>query len=133
VADFGVKRGVMAANVLVLDTEVTTITGTGSIDLGHEKLDLTLVPKTKSTSPVALRSPIYVKGTFIDPQVDIDKGRVLARGAGAVLLGLVNPLLALIPLVEMGPGIKSECGRLIQEARAPLPLGSGAATRGSLQ
>jgi uncharacterized protein involved in outer membrane biogenesis len=133
VADFGVRSGVMAANVLVLDTEVSTITGTGSIDLGHEKLDLTLVPKTRSTSPVALRSPIYVRGTFANPEVDIDKGRVIARGAGAVLLGLVNPLLALIPLVEMGPGIKSECGRLIHEARAPLPSVPGAAARGSLQ
>ena len=130
VADFGVKSGVLNANALVLDTEVSTIVGSGSIDLGQEKLDLVLVPKTKYTSPIALRSPIYVKGTFSNPDVDLDKGRIAARGAGALALGLLNPLLALIPLVETGPGIQSECGRLIREAQAPLPTAQGASAPG---
>lgn len=124
VADFGVKTGVMKINALVLDTEVSTIVGSGNIDLGQEKLDLVLVPKTRYTSPVALRSPIYVRGTFSKPEVDLDKGRIAARSAGALALGLVNPLLALIPLVETGPGIESECGRLIHQAKTPLPKGT---------
>ena len=128
VADFGVKTGVMNVSALILDTEVSTILGSGSIDLGQEKLDLVLVPKTRYTSPVALRSPIYVRGTFSKPEVDLDKGRIAARGAGALALGLLNPLLALIPLVETGPGIESECGRLIHEAQAPLPKAPGGAS-----
>jgi uncharacterized protein involved in outer membrane biogenesis len=119
VADFSVKRGVMQANALVLDTEVSTIAGTGSIDLAREKLDLTFVPKTRSTSPVALRTPIYITGSFSRPDIGLDKSRIAARSAGAILLGIVNPLLALIPLVEMGPGVRSECARLIQEAQSP--------------
>ncbi len=79
VADFDVQHGVMRADALVLDTQVTTLIGTGSIDLGRETLDLTLNPKTKKTSPVALRSPIYIRGSFAQPQVGIDKGRVAAR------------------------------------------------------
>jgi len=123
VADFSVKSGVMNANVLVLETEVSTVTGSGTIDLGTEKLDLILVPKTKSTSLVALRSPIHVRGTFSKPQAGIDKGAVALRGAGALALGLLNPLLALIPLVETGPGVANNCQNLIREAqtRAPLP------------
>ena len=119
VADFGVKSGIMEVNALVLDTEVSTIVGRGHIDLGQEKLDLRLMPKTRNTSPVALRSPIYIRGTFSDPEVSLDKGRVAARGIGAVALALINPLLALLPLVETGPGLESECGRLIQEAQSP--------------
>ena len=119
VADFGVKGGLMTVNALVLDTEVSSVVGSGSIDLGQEKLDLTLVPKTRSTSPVALRSPIYVRGTLSKPEVDVDKGRVAVRGAGALALGLLNPLLTLIPLVEMGPGIDSQCARLIHDAHTP--------------
>ena len=121
VADFGVKSGVMSANALVLDTQISTLVGTGSIDLGHEELDLTLVPKTKATSPVALRSPIYVRGTFSKPVVMLDPGRIAARSAGALALALINPLLALIPLVEMGPGQDSDCGRLILEAKDAQP------------
>lgn len=120
VADFGVKAGFMRPNVLILDTDVSSIIGKGGIDLDRETLDLTFVPKTKSTSPVALRTPIHVGGTFAHPAVDLDKGRIAARGAGALALGLLNPLLVLIPLVEMGPGIDSDCGRLIHSAQKPM-------------
>ena len=117
VADFDVKQGVMHAGALVLDTEVTTIIGTGSVDLGREKLDLTLNPKTKNTSPLALRSPIYVRGSFANPDVQVDKGRVAMRGIGALALGLVNPFLALLPLIDAGPGKDSDCGQLVRDAR----------------
>ena len=118
VADFDVKAGKMRANALIFDTEVTTIVGTGSIDLGQEKLDLTLNQKTKSTSPVALRSPIYVRGSFARPEVEVDKGRVALRTFGAIALGFVNPLLALIPLIDAGPGSDSDCAQLVRDARA---------------
>ncbi|NJD35867.1 MAG: AsmA family protein [Betaproteobacteria bacterium] len=117
VAGFDVKQGNMQANVLIFDTEVTTIIGTGNIDLGEEKLDLTLNQKTKYTSPLALRSPIYVRGSFAKPSVAVDKGRVAARALGAVALGLVNPLLMLIPLIDAGPGKDSDCGELVREAK----------------
>ena len=120
VADFGVKHGVMHANVLIFDTEVTTIIGTGSIDLAQEKLDLTLKQKTKNTSPLALRSPITIRGSLANPDVQVDKGRMAARGLGAIALGIVNPLLALLPLIDPGPGKDSDCRQLIQDARALL-------------
>ncbi|MCM2288519.1 MAG: AsmA family protein [Sulfuritalea sp.] len=124
VAGFDVKQGNMQANALIFDTEVTTIIGTGSIDLGDEKLDLTLNQKTKYTSPVALRSPIYVRGSFAKPAVSVDKGQVAVRAIGALALGLVNPLLALIPLIDAGPGKDSDCGELVRDARA-LPRANG--------
>jgi AsmA protein len=40
------------------------------------------------------------------------------RGLGALALGLVNPLLALIPLIDAGPGKDSDCGQLVRDARA---------------
>jgi AsmA protein len=43
---------------------------------------------------------------------------VAARALGAIALGIVNPLLALIPLIDAGPGKDSDCGQLIREARA---------------
>ncbi len=118
-ADFEVKNGVMDVDSLVFDTDVTTLFGSGRIDLGRETLDLTLNQKTKRTSPLALRSPIHVRGTFAKPTVGVDKGRVAARAAGAVALGLLNPFLALIPLVDPGPGQDSNCAQLMREAKVP--------------
>ena len=120
VADFNVKEGNMHADALIFDTEVTTIVGTGNINLAHETLDLTLNQKTKNTSPLAVRSPIYIRGSFAAPDVQVDKGRIAARGIGALVLGLINPLLALIPLIDPGPGKDSDCEKLVRDARALL-------------
>ena len=125
VADFGVTDGIMETNALVLDTDITRIIGSGTIDLGEEKLDLTLKSDTKVTTPVALRGPIYNRGTFANPEPSVDTARVAARGLGAVALGLINPLLALVPLVETGPGMDSDCGQLIREAKSPQREGPG--------
>lgn len=117
VADFGVKQGVMKANTLIFDTQITTITGSGTIDLAQEKLNLDLQPHTKVFSPLALRSPIYIRGSFAKPQASIDTTKVAMHGAGALILGAINPLLSLIPLMDTGPGKNSECGRLIRQAK----------------
>jgi AsmA family protein len=69
----------MQANALVFGTEVTTLFGTGSIDLGQEKRDLTLRQKTKNTSPLALRSPIHIRGSFARPEVEVDMAQMTAR------------------------------------------------------
>ena len=130
VADFDVKAGNMQVGALVFDTAVTTIVGSGSVDLGSEKLDLALNQNTKNTSPLALRSPIYVRGSFAKPEVAVDKGRVAVRALGAVALGFVNPLLALLPLIDAGPGKDSDCGQLVRDARAlPRPENNRATIR----
>jgi uncharacterized protein involved in outer membrane biogenesis len=118
VADFDVKAGSMRTEALIFDTAITTIVGTGTIDLAQEKLDITLNQKTKNTSPLALRSPIHIRGSFIAPDVQVAKGPMIARGVSAVVLGLINPLLALIPLIDPGPGKDSDCAQLVHDARA---------------
>lgn len=118
VANFDVREGKMIADALIFDTEVTTLIGSGSIDLGQETLDLKLHQKTKNTSPLALRSPIYIRGSFARPDIGIDKGPVAARVLGAIALAMVNPLLVLIPLIDPGPGEDSDCRQLIRDAQA---------------
>lgn len=117
VADFDVKSGKMQANALVFDTQVTTLIGVGSIDLAQERLDLTFNQKTKNTSPLALRSPIYVRGSFARPEVGVDKMRMAQRALGALALAVVNPFLTLIPLIDAGPGQDSDCAQLVRAVR----------------
>ena len=121
VADFAAVHGVLQARALVLDTTVNTVLGQGQVDLAQETMDLTFTPHTKVASLVALRSPIHLRGSLQHPVATVDGGRVAARGAGALLLGLLNPLLALIPLFDAGPGVESPCARLVQQSRNALP------------
>lgn len=110
IADFGVERGVMKPRALMLDTDITRIEGVGRIDLGQEALDLTVRPKTKKLSLVALRTPIHVQGSFLHPRVGLDKSGLALRGLSSVALGAVNPALALIPLIDTGSGAGSRAG-----------------------
>ncbi len=41
----------------------------------------------------------------------------VAGAAATIALGLVNPLLALLPLIDAGPGKDSDCAQLVQDAR----------------
>jgi AsmA protein len=116
VAAFDVTNGRMQTTSLVFDTQVTTVYGTGSIDLAQEELDLVLEPKTKYTSPLALRSPIYVRGSFAQPKVEFDMVKIVVRAAGALAMGSVNPLLALVPLVDAGSGKDNDCSNILREA-----------------
>ncbi|HEY7238885.1 MAG TPA: AsmA family protein [Burkholderiales bacterium] len=116
VADFNVQNGVMNTNAFVFDTSVVKIEGGGTINLKNEALDLKLNPRPKDSSVASLNSPLYVRGTFSHPRPSPDVGRLAAKGVGAVLMGIINPLLAVLPLVKEGKGEDSPCNQLVAEA-----------------
>jgi len=116
IADFGVKGGVAQTHAFVFDTAVTNVTGDGTINLKTEEMDLKLKPEPKDRGIGSLRTPLHVKGTFGHPNVGPDMGKLAARGVGTIAMGILNPLLAIIPLIEEGKGKDSNCGQLIAEA-----------------
>ena len=116
IADFGVKDGVMRANALVFDTGVVNVGGDGTINLKDEQMNLTLTPAPKDKSIASLNSPLYIRGTFSEPKVSVDMNRVVAKGAGAVVIGFLEPLLAILPLLNKGDGKDSNCAALITAA-----------------
>jgi AsmA family protein len=113
VGSFKVAHGIATSESIVLDTDDTNISGAGTLNLRDETLDVTLRPQPKDKSILVVRSPIRLHGPFADPDVSVKKGPIAARAGAAILLGLVNPLAALIPLVETGPGKDSDCGALL--------------------
>jgi AsmA protein len=115
VGDFGVKDGVADANALVFDTQVVNVGGSGQINLKNEQLNLTLFPEPKDGSVASLRTPLYIRGGFSKPKVSVDMKRLVAKGAGAAALAILNPLLMVLPLIDEGPGKDSDCGKLIAE------------------
>jgi len=118
VADLTIKKGLATPQVLVIDTTDTVVTGSGSVDFKSEGLDLVTRAEPKDFSPFVLRTPINIKGSFKDPDVKPQIGPIVARGAAGLLLGLVNPLLAVIPFVETGPGEDTDCGQLMQQVKS---------------
>ncbi|MGE4063984.1 MAG: AsmA family protein [Rhodospirillaceae bacterium] len=117
VADFKVKQGVMSTDTFVIDTEDTIFRGEGAIDLGRELMDMTIRPKPKDVSLVTLRAPILVRGTFAQPNIGPDMGKVAAKGGLATALGvLLTPLASLLATIDLGGGKDANCTALFQEA-----------------
>lgn len=102
VGDFAVGGGVAEVRSLGVDTPRTVVLGEGRIHLGEERYELTIDTKPKSTGLMALRAPVEVRGTFLDPDVGIDAGPLLLRGIAAVALYALTPPAALLALVETG-------------------------------
>lgn len=103
-ANFNVTDGTMHSDGFVVDTDAALINVEGAVDLGEEKLALTLHPNSKGLRVLSLRAPLYVTGTFKKPDVSIDKTAVALRGGGALALGAVAWPAALLPLLQPGSG-----------------------------
>lgn len=102
VADLAAEKGVLRPRVMVVDTADSAIWIDGSLSLVDETLDLRAVVAPKDFSPLALRTPLRVRGSLAKPEVSIEKGALGRKLASSLLLGLINPLAALIPLVDTG-------------------------------
>jgi len=105
---FAVDDGLATMGLFVFDTEESNINGSGTINLGTEKLDITLDPKPKKPGILSLRGPVHIRGTFRDVDFGVS-AQTVGRGLGAIGLALVNPILALLPLIETGPGQNADC------------------------
>jgi uncharacterized protein involved in outer membrane biogenesis len=116
VLDLEAKDGVFEPRAFVVDTTDTNIHVEGQIDMGKESLDLTVYPLPKDFSPLTLRSPLHVRGTLKNPQIRPDRKMLIKGGIAAVLGALVNPLAALLPLIETGPGKNADCDALVSAA-----------------
>jgi uncharacterized protein involved in outer membrane biogenesis len=116
--DFGVTNGLMQSRMFVVDTNEAVVKVDGTINLSNEQMNLTLHPQTKSLRLFSLRAPLYVKGTFHNPDVSVDKGVLaLKAGAATALAVAAAPAAALLPLINAGPGQDSDCARLLAVAR----------------
>lgn len=100
--------GILVPEVGIFDTGDSTVFVTGSLSLAGEQLDLTLVTKPKDTSPITLRSPVKVEGTFSQPRIRLDSKQLATKVGLAAVLASIHPLAALVALFD--PGDKEHAG-----------------------
>lgn len=119
-ADFHVKTGILESRVFALDTADALINVDGTVNLGSERMNLRVYPHTKGFRIFSLRSPLYVKGTFQQPQVGVEAGPLAARSAAAIGLGLLNPFAALLALTAPSNDTASPCPAIVADASKKL-------------
>ena len=109
VVNLEVKNGVARTAPFVIDATDTVLSVEGTLHLGEEKINLTARAEPRDASPFTLRTPADIAGTFLDPQIKPHKGPLAARGAAAIALAAINPLLAIIPFVDPGGDPEGGC------------------------
>ncbi|MDX6748464.1 AsmA family protein [Geminicoccaceae bacterium 1502E] len=107
-----VADGMARLRTAVLETSVSRVLGSGSIDLGRERLDLLLTPRSR-VGGLDLALPVKLKGTLMEPDPGIDESEAARQAAGALLGGLLG---------LQGGQAGDVCGEMV-------PQGDGAAPR----
>ncbi|MEP7099714.1 MAG: AsmA family protein [Burkholderiales bacterium] len=142
VADFKAERGLLTPRAFVIDTRDSLLLVDGTVSLANEGMNLKVTTRPKDFSPLALRTPVLVRGSFSKPSVTIEPSRLAPRVGAAALLSLINPLAALIPFIDLGDSDEAakgadSCRALSQRIAArpalPAPPKPAPASRKSTQ
>ncbi len=119
VIDFQAERGTLEARSVFIDTTTVLITGRGHIDLGDEKLDLSLQGDPKKLRFFRLRSPITLHGTLLHPAIGVKPENLAAQAGVAVALGtLLTPVAAALAFIDPGLAKNKDCAAVLAEAQA---------------
>lgn len=105
ISRFDFAGGVGTASALGLETNSLVTAGSGTVDLGRERIDLLFKPKPKKASLASLAFPVRLSGPLTAPTAGLDRAGVVTGVAtavgGAALTGGVG---ALLPLMSSGTG-----------------------------
>jgi len=119
VADLEISRGLVRPRTLLVDTRDSVLWAEGQVSLAREQLDLRLQVAPKDFSPLTLRTPIRVEGSFEAPRLALEPRPLLRKLAPAALLAALNPLAGLLPLMDSGAAGTAQqqsCRRLLARA-----------------
>lgn len=114
---FAGEDGVLRTQPFVIDTTDSVITADGTLNLGSEEMNLTIEAHSKDPSLFSGQAPITIDGRLRTPNVGIKPAGPLARGGAAAALGaVINPLLGVVPFIDLGTAEDSNCAALIARA-----------------
>lgn len=117
-ANIDLVNGVARPQIFAFDTENAVINVTGTASMASEQLDLTINPESKGIRIVTLRSPLYVRGSFKDPDAGVKAGPLIARGAvAAALATLVTPAAALLALISPSERQANQCQTILSQMK----------------
>lgn len=117
VAHFQAVNGVFSADRIVFDTGPVLVTGSGSITMSDEKLDLKAQGHPKKFQLIRVTAPVTAQGPLLHPKLSVQPGPAIAQGGAAAALGAVlTPLAAILPFIDPGLAKDANCAGLVAEA-----------------
>lgn len=116
---FTVRRGVAAADPILIDTRKNVMVGRGGFSFDTERMDLAFRADGKKFSLFSGQSPVGIGGTFAQPGMDVITPELLGRaGVGLGLAVLAAPPAAILAFVDVGDAKSAACGPVLAGATA---------------
>jgi hypothetical protein len=100
VARFGIEQGVATTQSLFMDTSLARSTGSGTVNLVDQTVDILVHPRPARAELVRLTTPYRIVGPWSDPSVDISRVGLAGRAVGELALTPFNLLGSLTSLVS---------------------------------
>jgi AsmA family protein len=125
--DLAVKNGIAQTRRAVLDNRDSVLRIDGTVDLRDESLALRARARPKDISPLTVRSPLVVSGTFTQPKVSVEPMPIAGRVLAAAALAAIAPPAALLPFVDLGDRSQGDPCAPLDNAPAAAPAAPQAA------
>ncbi len=116
---FTVRRGVAAADPILIDTQKNVMIGRGGFSFRNESIDLAFRADSKRFSLLAGQSPVGVGGYFAAPSYSVISPELAGRAGAALGLALVaTPVAGVLAFVDPGDAKGAACGPILAGATA---------------
>lgn len=101
------QEGLLRTEAGVVDTPDTLLLLSGRVSLAEETFGLRIEARPHDRSPLSVRTPLRLSGTFAAPRVRPELEKIGGKAILATVLGsLLTPLAALLPLLDPGESAK---------------------------
>jgi uncharacterized protein involved in outer membrane biogenesis len=116
---FTVRRGIAAADPILIDTKKNVILGRGGFSFRNESLDLAFRADAKKFSLFSAQSPVGLNGYFARPSIDVISPELIGRaGVGLGLTAFASPIAGILAFVDVGDAKSTACGPVLSGATA---------------
>jgi uncharacterized protein involved in outer membrane biogenesis len=118
--NYDIKRGVATTRGTVVDTPGAIVVGAGNIDLGNERIDMRVDPKSKDVNLTAIAVPVRVTGSLASPNVIPDPvatvGNTVNFATGTLNVATLGIFGSLTGLGQGGSTTENPCATALNRA-----------------
>jgi len=118
--NYDIKRGVATTRGTVVDTPGAIVVGAGNIDLGNERIDMRVDPKSKDVNLTAIAVPVRVTGSLASPSVVPDPvatvGNTVNFATGTLNVATLGIFGSLTGLGQGGSTTENPCATALNHA-----------------
>jgi len=132
ISDIQLKDGILTPQLVVLDTQYSTVFADGQVDFRKEQLDIKVLPKAKGVT-LSVAYPVHVYGSLSEPSIEVEKTDAILK-SGELWANIVYPPSLLVKFSDIGGGKQNPCVSMVAEkAGHPILEGAGKGVGGVVE